>query len=141
MPEAAADGLESYHVTSGSMTPQRALEIVSAINDRCMFTMELCDNPKSLAGVSLAEMIEAKGIIEAQNDAAESVNGSRTIKLIPDDRLIAAAYCMEHYEPSNEAIVVMPMTKREGFWHETKRKALAVLPLKDGEVGDEDDDA
>lgn len=124
------------------MTPERAQEIVTAINNRCMFTMDLfgVDKLHSLKGVSLAEMLEAKEVIEAQNRAAESVDGSRTIKMIPDDRLIAAAYCMEHYPASDEAILVMPCTRSEGFWHETKRKALAIVPLKQLQDEDEEDE-
>jgi len=120
------------------MTPERAREIVSAINDRCFFTMKLVESPKSLAGVTLAEMLEAKTIVEAENDAAESVNGSYTIKMVPDDRLIAAAYCMEHYPVSDEAILVMPTSRRERFWHETERKALAIVPLNASAIEDEE---
>lgn len=122
------------------MTPERAYQIVSAINDRCMFTMDLCENPGSLVGVSLAEMLEAKEFVERTNRDAESVDGKKTIKLIPDDRLIAAAYCMEHYGVSIEAILVMPMNRGEAFWHETKRKALAIVPL-DASCGDDEDEA
>lgn len=122
------------------MTPERAREIVSAINDRCMFTIGVSETLGSLTDVTLAEMLEAATIIKAGNAAAESVNGRKVIKLVPDDRLIAAAYCMEHYPCSNEAIVVMPMTRRERFEHEVERKALAVVPLKHTDA-DEDEDA
>lgn len=65
----------------------RALEIVGAINDRAAFGMGMTETVRPLAGMSLADMLEAKVLVEAEDKTA----------IIPDDRLIAAAYCGEHY--------------------------------------------
>ena len=126
------------------MTPERAQEIVTAINNRCLFTIDAVDavNLGSLRGVSLAEMMEAKSIIEAENLAAVVVDGVRWIKQVPADRLIAAAYCMEHYPVSeDDAIILMPMSRSECFWHEARRKVLAIVPLKQSQNENEDEEA
>lgn len=126
------------------MTPERAQEIVTSINNRCMFTMDLGEADKlgSLRDVSLAEMLEATEMVRAKNKLAQSSPGPHTISCVPADRLIAAAYCMEHFPvDENEAILVMPMSRSEGFWHESNRKALAILPLKQSQNEDEDEEA
>lgn len=110
------------------MDIERAHAIISAVNDRCFFSMGLKDSAGSLEGITLADMLEAKRLIEAKNAAAESVNGSRTITMVPADRLIAAAYCMEHYPMSGEAIITAPATRAERFSYETELKALAIRP-------------
>ena len=120
------------------MEIERAHEIVSAINDRCFFSIGLKESAASLEGVTLADMIAAKRLIEAKNAAAESVSGSRTISMVPDDRLIAAAYCMEHYPMSGEAIITAPATRAERFSYETELKALAIVPARSDEEGDDD---
>lgn len=125
------------------MRIDRALEIVTAINERCFFTMGITETLAPLSGVSLAEMIEAKAEVEAFNRDEEArqkaEGGSRKIRVVPDDRLIAAAYCAEHYPVSNEAILSLPITGREGFWHETDRKALALIPLRTSDDGEGDE--
>jgi hypothetical protein len=128
------------------MTPERAMEIVTAINDRAMWTMGFEDRkPGSLAGVSLAEMIEAVAIIEAENRHAELVartyGGGHSIKMTPDDRLIAAAYCMEHYPCSRDAILAAPATRSERFEFELPRKALAIVPIPAPAQSEEKEDA
>ena len=117
------------------MTPERAQEIVSAINDRAFFSMGMAEKIGSIDGVSLAEMIEAKAIVEAGNAAAPYEDGKRTIRVVPDDRLIAAAYALEHYRPSNEAIVVIPT--REWPYD---RRALGVVGLEPGQGAEVDDE-
>ena len=57
-----------------------------------------------LRTISLSEMLEAKGLIEAANKVGGG-NGKRTITMVCDDRLIAAIYVLAHYEPRNETIV------------------------------------
>jgi hypothetical protein len=123
------------------MTPERAKEIVSAINDRCFYTMGIGTGKlDSLEGVTLGEMLQAKEIVEQGNASASSAGGSYSISLIPDDRLIAAAYCMEHYPVSQAAIVVMPMTRGEVFSHESDRKALAIVPVNSSASESEEDE-
>jgi len=113
------------------MTPERAQEIVAAINDRCFFAMGMVEPGKigSLKDVSLAEMIEATAAIKAENACAQAHarehGGSYTTKVIPADRLIAAAYALEHYHPDNEAVVVVPTTE----WP-YDRRALGIVGLE-----------
>lgn len=113
------------------MTRERAQEIVSAINDRAYFKMGLKEAPDigSLEGVSLAEMLEAKNTVEAGNKAAQErakqTGGTYSVSIIPDDRLIAAAYALEHYHPDNEAVVVIPTSE----WP-YDRRALGVVGLE-----------
>ena len=125
------------------MDLERAKEIVSAVNDRCFFKMELVEKVGSLKGVSLAEMLEAKRVVQDNNHDGEArqkvEGGSRSISMTPDDRLIAAAYVMEHYPVDTEAIVILPTTRLEAFSHEASTKGLAILPIKqDGAEEDED---
>ena len=124
------------------MMIEEAVAIVKAINARCLYNMGLCEPPVRLRGVSLAEMIEAKEIVAKSNEKAEreANGGSHSIRLIPDDRLIAAAYCMEHYPcEAEDAIMIMPMSRNEQFWHETKFKALAIVPCNEPEEENPDD--
>lgn len=65
------------------MTPDRAHEIVKAVNDRCFFGMGLTEKPGSLSDVSLADMLEAKRLIEEKNKAADSVDGTKSISIVP----------------------------------------------------------
>lgn len=120
------------------MTPERAQEIVSAINDRAFFRLGMVEKVGSLERVSLAEMLEAKGIVAAGNAEAkqrqEQVGGSISIKVIPDDRLIAATYALEHYHPDNEAVVLMPTTE----WP-YDRRALGVVGLEPREADQEEE--
>jgi hypothetical protein len=120
------------------MTPDRAKEIVKAINARAFFTMGIGDGAlPPLAGVSLAEMVEAAEVVRLANATTPAVDGRRTIHVVPDDRLIAAVYCMEHYPCSNEPIVMVPATRSERFAHDKARKALAIVPIEaDAEADD-----
>lgn len=94
------------------MTLERAREIVTAINDRCMATIGLPAKLASLEGVSLEEMIEAKRLVENANTvnqaAAKFSGGSYSISMVPDDRLIAAVYVLDHYPDSSEPILSVP---------------------------------
>lgn len=122
------------------MAPERAHEIVVAINDRLLFRLGLKEPADigSLAGVSLAEMLEAKAIVLAGNESARARQvrdgGSISIYMTPDDRLIAAAYALEHYRPDNEAVVVVPTAE----WP-YDRRALGVIGLEPGQ-GEADDE-
>lgn len=117
------------------MNFERAREIVDAINDRAFYQMGLVESVGSLDGVTLAEMIEAKQVVEARNEAErerlEREHGSATIRVVPDDRLIAAAYALDHYAPNNEAVVLVPT----GEWP-FNRRALAVVGLEPGDGED-----
>lgn len=104
----------------------RARDIVRAINARCFTTLGLEHDLPSLDGVSLAEMIEAKRVVEnvnAANEAAAKFSGGRrTIHVVPDDRLIAAVYTLHHYHDSREPILSIPAGA-------TRNKVVAVLTI------------
>lgn len=100
----------------------RAIEIVRAINDRAAFTLGMVEKVGSLEGASLAEMIEATRLVETEDAKSVTQGYSRTFRIIPDDRLIAAAYCAEHYDVSIGTIIILP--EQDG-----DRKALAVVSL------------
>ena len=119
------------------MDMTRAREIISAINTRCMVTIGLEEELKPLDGVSLEQMLLAKCMVETANranEAAAKISGGRyTINIIPDDRLIAAAYVLDHYPCSNEPVLSVP-------YGQSSRRVVAVLsvPIEtaEAEIGD-----
>lgn len=118
------------------MDIERARDIVKAVNARGFATMGLDHELPALDGVSLAEMIEAKTIVRNVNKAnaatANITGGSRTIYVVPDDRLIAAVYCMHHYPCSREPVLCVP----HGQQHQ---KVVAVLTIPNAEPADEEE--
>jgi hypothetical protein len=132
------------------MTEDRAANIVRAINQRCFVTMGVGDGAlDSLEGVSLADMLAAVAKVRAANDDAEArqraEGGSRSIFMLPDDRLTAAVYVMEHYQDndSGENILQLPsrnflgesgvsILTRVGVYGEDYRKAMAMAEREDG---------
>lgn len=90
----------------------RARTIVEAICDRSWATMGVADMARTLDGLSLAEMLQAKTMVENSNTASAAVarlSGERhTIYVVPDDRLIAAAYALQHYAPSRKPALQIP---------------------------------
>lgn len=102
------------HLPTPALDLERALEIVGAINDRMFLAMGLVPASEvgSLQGVSLVQMLEAKQVVERENDrrAAEAKRegSSYSISVVPADRLIAAAYALENYEAGDGHFVMMP---------------------------------
>lgn len=98
------------------MTLERAREIVKAVNARCFVTMGLERDLPSLEGISLGEMVEATAMVRNANKAAESLaklsGGTYSISMVPDDRLIAAAYAIDHFPISDEPILALPLGVR-----------------------------
>lgn len=94
------------------MTLDRAREIVKAINARCFVHMGLEHDLPSLEGVSLADMVEATAMIRNVNKvnqaAAKFSGGQYSVTMVPDDRLIAAVYAIDHYPMSNEPVLALP---------------------------------
>lgn len=113
----------------------RAREIVSAINARCFTTLGFDHALPPLDDVSLAEMIEAKRIVENTNDASKAAakfsGGRYTTSVIPDDRLIAAVYCMDHYPCSRDPVLAVPHGA-------TRQKVVAVLTIPNARDDEED---
>lgn len=121
------------------MTTERAFEIVKAINARCFVTMGIKEDLPPLDDVSLGDMLEAKTLVDHANKAAEAHQrehggGSRSVHMVPDDRLIAVAYAIDHY-PSDpqEAILALPISK-------THRKVLVVLNIERKQLEADDEE-
>ena len=116
------------------MTIDRAREIVVAILGRAFVTMDLPGDLSSLTGVSLLDMIHAKEIVEQHNkDAAAAAKlngGSYSISVVPDDRLIAAVYVLEHYPHSDDAILAVPV---KSFLGNVKAVAVQVVEVQKDE--------
>lgn len=121
------------------MTPERAAEIVAAINNRAFMSMGLADQAGSLQGVSLAEMLEAKALVKQGNEESEAgarrSGGGYSISCTPDDRLIAAVYTLEHYRPDTKPILCLPWRGFEG-----DRIAVAVVALDSSKFETEEED-
>jgi hypothetical protein len=121
------------------MTPERAQEIVDAINNLAFFAIGMAEPEKArpLGGVSLAEMLEATRMVHAKNHAP-AVDGKRTIHVIPAERLIAAAYVLSNYEGNDEAIVAYPL---RGFFLAGRNRVLVVADLEQEAAVEEEDAA
>jgi hypothetical protein len=89
------------------MDHERASKIVSATNRGAFVVMGISEEiPEWLGEVSLADMIEAKRVVEERDaNQVPDENGCKSYSFKPDDRLIAAVYTLLHFEPANEAIV------------------------------------
>ncbi|WP_331373809.1 hypothetical protein [Sinorhizobium chiapasense] len=112
--------------TPEPMPLDRALAIVRAINQRAFFAMGIADKVDALTEISLRDMITATDRVRQADGEAPSDGGKRTFHVVPDDRLIAAAYALEHYDGDDSAVVVMPGRNMFG---EPCRKALGVVLL------------
>lgn len=117
------------------MTIERAIEINAAICDFSFVTMGLKSSlsTKALTGLSLRQMLDAVEIVEAAN-SSPSIDGKRTIHIVPDQRLVAAVYCLEHYEPRSEAILAVPHGDFAG-----NTRYLGVMAIDREDVPDEED--
>lgn len=119
-----------------TMTIERAIELVSAMNSIRFWHMGLVEKPKSFGKASLAELCEAARMVR-EHPGEKSEHGSRHMTF-PDDRLVAALFVAAHYEPSQpdrpEFIVKWPAV---GF-HRALVLCLLELPEGDEEVGDDE---
>lgn len=87
------------------MTFDVALEIVGKCVAHVMFKMGLEDTPPpSLVGYSLSDLVEANHLVRDHN-SQRNPDGTKTLFMMCDDRLIAALYTATHYrpEPADEA--------------------------------------
>lgn len=118
------------------MSIERAREIVKAVNARCFVHMGLQEELPSLDGISLGEMLRAATMVKVANETAQAEakisGGGCTISMVPADRLIAAAFAMEHYPISNEPILALPL--RPG-----RMRALALVDIAAPKPDDDDD--
>ncbi|MGK9200455.1 hypothetical protein [Sinorhizobium meliloti] len=119
--------MTSVSQSSDLMELDRAIAIVKAIYQRCICATDVVEKVNSLEGVSLSQMLAAKDRLQLENATSRSVDGVRRFYTVPDDRLIAAAYALEHYDGDENAIVVVPGRDMFG---EPCRKALGVVQLE-----------
>ncbi|MBD9539957.1 hypothetical protein IB276_10890 [Ensifer sp. ENS04] len=108
------------------MALDRAVWIVNAINQRALFAMGIAEKVDSLEGITLSQMIEAKDRVELENATSKTVDGMRRLYVVPAERLIAAAYALDHFDGDDTAIAVVPGRDMFG---EPCRKALGVVQL------------
>lgn len=108
--ELSATDLQQLHsmLAPVPMTFERAEAINSAICDRAFAAMGMLERDAgSLEGVSLRDMMTAVAMVGLMNNRP-SENGARTIHVVPDPRLIAAAFALENYRPDCVAVVYSP---------------------------------
>jgi hypothetical protein len=80
------------------MDRERAYEVNAAMVRVQMFSMGLEEICPDVSVYSLAEMVQAARVIKAIEDAETSPDGSQTITVTCDDRLVAAIYAMTHHD-------------------------------------------
>ena len=111
--------------TPQPMTPELAAEINSAMVAHSMFAMGLREaRPPSLARYTLRQMLDATEFVAAEDKAAVSVNGSKTIRMVCDPRLVAALYTLYHYEAQD------PEEGQVSTVVENTTRGLVVLKLR-----------
>lgn len=97
----ASTGFMPGHLYEGPEL-ERAKDICAAINAFAMETMGLgTADPAKVRHLSLREMLDAVAIVEKYNDQP-SMNGvSRSVYMVPAERLVAAVYTLVHFcDPS-----------------------------------------
>jgi hypothetical protein len=82
------------------MTLEEATEINSVCFYNSMIRFGLDEGKaKSLKPYTLGQLIEARDIINLENLKAQANPSPRTVTIVCDDRLLAALYAAEHYDP------------------------------------------
>lgn len=66
------------------------------------------DRPATLAPYSLAQLIEARDIVRAENGVVKP-GGGRSFHTVCDDRLLAALYVAHHYDPVDPGRDIEPV--------------------------------
>lgn len=81
---------------------KKASDIVAAINSFAFESegIEKKADIKTLENLSLSEMLSAVAVVNAMNDEESKKSGTRTIYIVPDDRLTAAVYTFLHFYPA-----------------------------------------
>lgn len=86
------------------MELDRAIELVGAVNSFAYFAMGL-QEPISIKNATLAELVQARDVVETENRRRNDLPGTKTLMCVPDDRLIAAVFTARHYEAQDEESV------------------------------------
>jgi len=89
-------GLDLLNVEG--MTPERAREIVDKCNAHIWYGMGISENvPPSLAEYSLAELMAANHMMAGEAGTTDNHDGTKSLAVHCDDRLVAALYVLYHY--------------------------------------------
>lgn len=124
------------------LTLEQAQDIVAAINHRAFITNGLKEDQPlaSLSNVSLAEMLEAAEAVRAENrrreQAAKGTGESYSISLVPEERLIAAVFVADNYQPGLSPILLLPCNS---LLSDTGRAALLFWPIDSEDLEDGED--
>lgn len=125
------------------LTLEQAQDIVAAINHRAFITNGLKEDQPlaALSNVSLAEMLEAAEAVRAENrrreQAAKGTGESYSISMVPAERLIAAVFVAENYQPGKSPILSLPCNS---LLSDTGQAALLFWPIDRDELEDEGSD-
>lgn len=120
------------------MELEKAQDIVTAINARQFFTMGIVEAAEvpSLTNVSLRDMLDAVDVVEADNaQAASEARGTGTtynLHVVPAARLIAAVFCIEHYQPNSNIVVSAPSDQVKSGIIGLGVVAVAAMPSNNG---------
>ena len=117
--------------TRAILTLTEAKALVKAINNCSMWQIigrdEYAPDLSLLEKHSLAECLKAVWMVKREddrhNEALKKLNGGQRFHILPDDRLIAAAYALANYHISREPVVSAPATKFTA-------KALGILSVE-----------
>lgn len=85
---------------------ERAREIVSACTKHVLFDMGVVEGrPRSLAGLSLRELLDANAIVAAANKAADAGGDPPAVQVqtVCDPRIVAALYVAYNFDPQDPA--------------------------------------
>jgi hypothetical protein len=91
------------------MTLEEAIKITDSCSEHFFFQEEISKKqPPSLEKYSLQELLDANRMVKEQG-TTKNQDGSQTIRVHCDDRLVAALYCLYHYpanDPSEAEVIV-----------------------------------
>lgn len=110
------------------MELDHAIELVGAVNSFAYYAMGL-QEPRSIKNATLAELMQARDVVEAQNRRREGATGTKTLMCVPDDRLIAAVFTARHYEAQDQDDVD-PIVRTPASFFSPHGTALVHIRLK-----------
>lgn len=117
------------------MSLERAIELNAILSDYAMVMIGLkrFDTIRRLPrDVTLLELCEATALIASGAANEKHADGSATLLSHCDERLVAAIYALEHYQPSTRIIVLRANT---GDGEAGGEAGLYVAPLSDRQEG------
>jgi hypothetical protein len=102
-----------------AMELDRAESIVAALNNCSMWTIlnedRFAADVKLLDSLSLQECLDAVATVRQYGDRKREIQKAdgkpQSFQMLPDDRLVAAAFTLAQYGTGNEPIVAVPTGK------------------------------